>query len=358
MLLFYVAILILLLFGLKYKQNGIHMDYIQRRQTDTIKGLFILMVFVGHCIVEIRNSGYGFISTIDRLGTRVHSEFGQLIVVMFLFYSGFGVMESIKTKGKEYIKQFPKHRLLTTLLNFDIAVAFFLLLNLALGKKMGFYRIGLSLIGWESLGNSNWYIFVILFCYLITWMGTKVYPNNSIKAFSFIAFFVLCGEIALSYLKHGQPWWYNTMLCYPLGMAYCIHKKQILFISEKYYSLILCFLLIGFLFFHFQHFIPALHGLSYNAKSIMFALLIVHLTMKFRVECRFLQWAGVYLFPIYIYQRLPMIGIKSLLGTEWIITHPYFFTSICAVVTFCISSLYKYWQIRLPHKEMEYKLSI
>lgn len=40
---------------------------------------------------------------------------GQLIVVMFLFYSGYGVMESVRSKGTAYIKSIPFKRVLSTL---------------------------------------------------------------------------------------------------------------------------------------------------------------------------------------------------------------------------------------------------
>lgn len=41
---------------------------------------------------------------------------------VFLFYSGYGIMESIKNKGEKYISTVPKKRILNVLVNFDIAV--------------------------------------------------------------------------------------------------------------------------------------------------------------------------------------------------------------------------------------------
>ena len=92
-------------------------------------------------------------------------------MVLFLFYSGYGVMESIIQKGETYIDRFPRHRLLQTLLNFDVAVVCFFFLNLALGIPMSFKQVGFSMIGWESIGNSNWYVFVILYCYLVSFQS-------------------------------------------------------------------------------------------------------------------------------------------------------------------------------------------
>ena len=57
---------------------------------------------------------------IDSVGVKFITKLEQLMVTMFLFYSGYGVMESIKRKGDDYIKSFPKKRILTTLINLFI----------------------------------------------------------------------------------------------------------------------------------------------------------------------------------------------------------------------------------------------
>ena len=304
-------------------------------------------MFLSHCILEIKSSGFHSTSILDDTGMKFRSELGQLVVVLFLFYSGYGVMESIIQKGETYIDRFPRHRLLQTLLNFDVAVVCFFFLNLALGIPMSFKQVGFSMIGWESIGNSNWYVFVILYCYLVTWIASKAFLNDRFRIALGTTILVFVGEIALSYLKHGQTRWYNTILCYPLGVYYSIFKDSIISISKKYYILILVVLSSIFVSLHFQRFVPALHGLSYNAKAIVFTLLIVHLSMKFRLNNSFFHWAGVNLFPIYIYQRIPMIAIANLTGLNWIISKPWLFIIICATTTGCIALFYKYWRIRL-----------
>ena len=49
---------------------------------------------------------------------------------MFLFYSGYGVMESIRKKGEAYVVAMPRHRVAGTLINFDVAVLIFLVVDL------------------------------------------------------------------------------------------------------------------------------------------------------------------------------------------------------------------------------------
>ena len=129
MIAFYVGIILLCLFGLKIQRKGFFGDFLSIDQCNAIKGVFILTVFIRHSLQYILRSGYLFTTFPDKLFLQIDRELGQLIVVMFLFYSGFGVMESICKKKMDYVHSMPKRRILTTLLNFDIAIFFFFILN-------------------------------------------------------------------------------------------------------------------------------------------------------------------------------------------------------------------------------------
>lgn len=133
-------------------------DYLGRTQTDAIKGIFILLVVFSHFMGYVRQAG----------GHALNMPLGQMIVTCFLFYSGYGVMEAIKRQGRAYIKTIPKRRILTTLLNFDIAVLAFIAVDLLLGRALTWQQCLLSFVCWDSVGNSNWYIFAILLCYAVT----------------------------------------------------------------------------------------------------------------------------------------------------------------------------------------------
>lgn len=347
MLFFYLAIFCSLFFGLRVNRSGFYEDYLDRKQTDSIKGLFILMVLLRHSMMVVREAGFNPLFALDTMGYRLQNAIGQLVVVMFLFYSGYGVMESIKKKGKGYLDGFTRHRLLNTLLNFDVAILCFIVLNLLMGVSMDLKQIAWSLIGWESVGNSNWYIFVILYCYLMTWVSGEAFPRSGVKTLIMTAILILVGEVALSFLKHGQTWWYNTLLCYPAGMCLSLYKDTIARYFQKNYLLVLGSLLALFLFLHFQKWIPALRGLTYNAKSIVSAFIVVLATMKIKTGNRFLRWSGLCVFPIYIYQRLPMRAFGHWAGDAWISLNPYLFILLCAAITAGIAYCYKYWQIKL-----------
>ena len=344
MAVFYLLAFVILLFGVRVPRQGFFPDNLAIDQTNAIKGFFILLVFISHCMLDIRKAGYEFVGWLDAVGMQIRSEFGQLVVVMFLFYSGYGVMESYLKKGREYVRTFPKKRILTTLLNFDIAVLAFVALDLALGIKLGIKQIALSLTAWESVGNSNWYIFVVLSCYFVAYVAFLAIPGNGRKVMWMVSLLVVAGMVVLSYLKPSR--WYNTILCFPAGMCLSAYKDRILTFCKEHYFGVLVAASAVFMAFYWLP-LPSRNGMVYNVQGVAFALLTVLLTMKVKTGNAVLQWLGVNLFPIYIYQRIPMIAITKLAGERFVCNYPYVFMVSCFAVTCMIVWGYKFWRIKL-----------
>lgn len=324
-------------------KKGFWEDYIEKDQSNAIKGLFILLVFMRHILQRIKRSGFVFDRQIDLDAYLLQDNIGQLVVVMFLFYSGYGVMKSLLIKGEDYLSSYPRKRLLTTLLNFDVAVCFFIILGFITKRPMSLSTVLLSFIGWDTVGNSNWYIFVILFCYLVFYLVFRAVQSRHAFGALVVTLIVFLGMIALHSVKPAH--WYNTMLVFPAGIYFALCYNSLERIIQKYYWLFLAILLAVFLLLHFGHFRP-LHGLTFNLKSIVFALLLVVLTMKVRIRNKWLIWCGTSLFPIYIYQRLPLILIWKSAGDTWLCANPNLYIAICFVLTLGLTLIYnKYLRI-------------
>ncbi len=173
MILFFLAYIATCLYGIKIQKNP-NNDYLSVENTQAIKGIFILLVFFSHF-----NSYVTFTWSLDSIYQSTVSWFGQTMVTLFLFYSGYGVMESINKKGLPYIKSIPVKRVLSTLFKFDCAVIIFWIIGALFGNTFSPKTVALSLIGWDSLGNSNWYIFVVLLLYLFTFVSFRFLPQKT-----------------------------------------------------------------------------------------------------------------------------------------------------------------------------------
>lgn len=145
MITYYFLLVILLFYGSRFR-NGFNSNYIAKSSTNVIKGLFIALIFMSHIQGYIQKSGYEYTNWGDDMVLGIQEAMGQLVVVMFLFYSGYGVMEQYRLKVQAYVSTMPKKRILTTLLNFDVAVCLFILADLLLGVPISFSQCLQSLI--------------------------------------------------------------------------------------------------------------------------------------------------------------------------------------------------------------------
>lgn len=193
----------------------------------------------------------------------------------------------------------------------------------------------MSLTGWDSVGNSNWYIFVILICYIITYL----FINEKRLLLGTTMFFVVAATLLLS----GKPeWWYNTILSYPAGILFSKNKEKIIGLWKKYYwSILFTFTLLFSILYLFR---SDCLSLKYNILSVLFAFIVVQLTMKIKISNSILCWFRINLFPLYIYQRIPMMILSY--NKNIISENSLLFMSISLIATIFIAWLYRYWRVK------------
>ncbi|MEE1277869.1 MAG: acyltransferase family protein [Acutalibacteraceae bacterium] len=300
LLLVYFAVCV---YGVKWEFSG-NADYLSIENTQAIKGIFIIMVFFSH-IEDYVHIGD---SLPDMAYTKFLTIIGQGMVTLFMFYSGYGVMESIKKKGAPYVSKIPKNRILSTLFRFDLAVLLFGIITVALGEKVTLKRVLLSLIGWDALGNSNWYIFVILVLYLLTFIVFTVLRNKPYVFSVAVLSAVLCVLVFVTHRYSIRPvWWYDTALCYAFGMIYSFAKPKVEKLFTKnvlLWGAAIIVLLGAFYVLKWDH--PLLDVIA----NLLFTAAVVLFTMHITLKNKILVWCGENLFELYILQRIPMILLK------------------------------------------------
>ncbi len=335
MVLFLCLIAGLGLWGIRYAgRNQFHQDYLDKESTLAIKGVFLLLVFASHF------TQYVEYKTALSLPYMLFRELtGQLIVVPFLFYSGYGVCCSLKIKGYSYLKTMPLKRIARVLIQFDIAVLLFFLSALLMGNHITVKRLLLSLVGWDSVGNSNWYVFAILNLYFISYLSCmglseKGQFSGEKEAGWIMVVLTLCLVWILSRYKPG--YFYNTLLAYPSGFLFCVYQEKIekhVFRSDRMYLLVLTMLLMLLLIFRVEW---KQHLSAYLAATVVFSGIVLLLTAKFQIHNRFLCYCGKHLFSLFILQRLPMMILAK---TPLVDIIPVFF--LCSlVITFLLSWLF------------------
>ena len=167
-LIFFILFLLSII-NINVKGNkNFYYDYMEIKNTNSIKGIFVWMIILSHYKSYYRTKNKYLYRIILKC-------FGQKMVSLFLFYSGFGIFESIKKKGNKYLKSLiSKAQIL--FIKSQIILIFFLLNNLFLGIKMTLKNYFLSIIFKKNIGNSNWFAFTIICFYIYSYISFKI--NN------------------------------------------------------------------------------------------------------------------------------------------------------------------------------------
>jgi len=195
MIIFVIALA--LISALSVNKIDSYESFFDKKTTTTINGIFVILIFLSHSTqyISVPNNA------LDQLYLSFRRIHDQWIVTTFLLFSGYGVMTRIMLKGEAYVKAFPRNRLLKTLVNFDIAVVLYMVVNGVLGIHYSKLENLGSFIGITSIGNSNWYIFTILVLYIFSYVAAVVYKDrtqNIILTVFFLTFintFPICRTI-------------------------------------------------------------------------------------------------------------------------------------------------------------------
>ena len=303
-------------------------DYISIESTTAIKGIFVLMVFISHFAQY-----HDFPANSADAFNSLRFFFGQLTVVMFFFYSGYGIFESVKRKGTDYIKSFPKNRFLKILLHLDMAMLIYLAVGLLTGRELTVPQVLLSLIGWTSIGNSNWFMFAILALYLIVFIAFMI--SRKSKLFAVILTTLLTFVYIAVMMRFKDNYWYNSVLCLPLGMWYSFfrEKAEKLLLNNIAYYITLAVIVAGFVVADYYR----LNSIVYEVRVLLFTLLVVVISMKVRFGNKALLRLGNHVFSIYIFQRLPMSLLSQI---DAIYSNIYLYFALSLICTVIISGLF------------------
>jgi hypothetical protein len=308
MLLLYAFILIAALWGLRRRAAGDGDAALLPDQTTALKGIFVLLVFASHLEPFLKlYASEGFL-TQGYLFLR--ARLGQLVVVPFLFCSGYGISCAIERKGAPYLRAFPKNRLLKTYVHTALILLLFWGTQALLGQFFPPGQCAAAFLLWGSFGNSNWYLFAVLFLYLFTWISFRLFQNRPRVAICF------CFGLTLGYflvlLRYKEAWWYNTVFAYCFGLLYPALRQKLSHLWEKSAGW-LAFpagsagLVLALTFLRFE---PLADGFRENLRAIAFILLLNCFLYRVQLGNRMLRWLGSHVFECYLLQRLPMLVLS------------------------------------------------
>lgn len=302
MLVLYFLILLIALVGVK--RQAAAEDALSRAQTTAIKGIFVMLVFASHISAYLDLSADSSRLTASYVWLRAY--LGQMIVVGFLLYSGYGIRCSIDRKGLDYVRSIPLKRMLPTFLRCIPFVLLYFLVSILIGQSYPLKTIIGAFFLWSDLGSSNWYMFAILYLYGASCISFLIFRK---KPYAVLCTTLLTIAYCLIMQRVKQDWWYSTVLVFCFGLLlpdlrsilkYTVRNRIPVWMGR----LVLCFFLF-WLFYGPKTGLP--FWIRENLRAIALSLSILVLSERVWIGNSVLNWLGTHVFECYMVHRLPMM---------------------------------------------------
>lgn len=195
--------------------HAIHPDYLSGENGRSLRGILSLGILFHH----LGQKGMGCILL------PLFSKVGFLLVSVFFFLSGFGLMKQHMAR-EDYRRQFLRRRMPTILIPYLVSTALYWLLYALLGTPWTLGDILRGILRGSPIVTASWYVICILLFYLafwcLMWLCGKRYSLLLIGATGFLGcYLALCRK-----LGYGS-WWFNTAPVLLLGMIWALYQEKI-----------------------------------------------------------------------------------------------------------------------------------
>ena len=298
-----IAVFLALFIKIKFRKNDNIDSYVDKNQTSSIIGIFAVVIFFSHF--------FGYYNTdslmkIDGIAAFTVAALGQLMVVPFMFFSGYGIFEQFKAKGDAYASKLPNNRIFKVYLMFIMSWSLFFIASFIFRWNFTLEQYLFSPLGVTAIGNSNWYVVIILVLYFSTYISIKIGKNQKV---SLMINIVLCLLLIFILQKFDlDSCWWNTIPAYGFGLFYSYIKPAILKFYKRHQAN-------RFILFGISVALTVVLGvlnamfpsdIFFFLMDMAFSLIFASFLALFVVGNKIVLTLGKYCFWIYIMQRLPM----------------------------------------------------
>lgn len=255
----YVLLVLLLFWGAKFSgfKSKFHDDFLSLEKTKSIRGIAALCVLLHHISQEEAFQHVGEL--------RIFVLAGPLLVSLFFFCSGFGLVKAYYSKP-DYLNGFLKKRIVKgVLITFYVNVILYFIYHLIMGHSFPPVRWVTNFIGLTLMNEYAWFPVVLILLYLAFYLIFKYVKNNKLRFFLMLLvillqgmFFCVTGHFAwwagkknwwlapMAFEKakwwmqekviwfFGQ-WWVNSSIGFFIGMIFAQFEKQIVGWFKKAY---------------------------------------------------------------------------------------------------------------------------
>lgn len=337
MIIYIYIIILLMLIPWQVNIKGFNSEYLSRSNTTALKGILCLIVLISH----YTQNDYYPLNRLDYAYLSFKPMYDQLVMAVPFFYSAYGVTESIKSSGFSYIRRIPVKRILKVFVIYDLAQIMFLFVNRYAGISYSLKDIVLSFVGWHTIGSDNWFIFTLFAMYAFSWVSFRMYRENYVMAAAAVTVETL-GLILVLYRLNRDPYWYDVLMAYPLGIWFSLYRERIekqLFQNSRYYPVLITLAGVFAVVWIGFHDFSSRNQIVYEFCSCLWMVLVVLFSMKVNLANPVLYFLGKNLFGFYLMHRIVLLLLPR--GGIFIIPYLRFivFILITAILSWIFNTL-------------------
>ena len=269
------------------------MDIFSKSNTQALKGFAAIFIFIFHILL-----GYNL--------TPFFNMWGAFFVTVFLILSGYGLEESYKQNG---LAGYWQKRMRKVILPFAFFVCAYNYIFSFFSPEVSMHSFLDELLYVKPI---FWFVFFILKCYLVYWIGTR-FLGKRLR----LLFFLFCGLVCLNMQAPCGHLEAEQSFSFLAGILLSVNKHRVeAFTNKRMMKMVLFLLLTGFVFLCLKT-IPPLHALkgsiAYNYMLCPFRLSIglafIPLLSMLRLgRTELMRVPGKYSLEIYI-AHIPFIGM-------------------------------------------------
>ncbi len=298
-------------------------------QSKSLLGFFAVLVVLHHLVQTIGAESASIFIVLE--------DFGVCLVAAFFFFSGYGLLHSLRQKP-DYFKDFWKKRFSTILIPFYVCTFIFILTDILCGKKYLLKMFLGYVSGWILRNTHMWYIVEIAILYIVFYLLFRFIKKRSIALLCMFAFLVTLTAGSLL-LCHGEfwfqgEWWYNSTLLFFLGLIVGEYEEPFLDLLKKHYAIYTILFTVGFLVFrqitaymllHHGYWTENALSNGYGDKvitlipqlcmSFFFVILLILISLKCRFQNPVLSFLGNISLELYLIHNLFIEQLDIITGT-------------------------------------------
>lgn len=312
-----IPIILLLLYKIEYKRDGIFEDYLSIERTNILKAVMAVDVFLFHLTLSYLN--------VDTTFMKVAS--GDDAVKIFFFLSGFGLAVSYKRKGQAYLNGFLSKRFAKILVPLIIVA----IINAGAFEYTGTYytydSFNLSNIYHGFIDNgltlvyNSWYVIELMILYIVFYFSFKISGNNFQRGINIsvtLTMLVMGAFYMLAVYKTWLAVWFYSTYVFAFGLIWGAKEEKILTLAKKKHDYLFMIgvpaSMITVIVLRMVKPIMEI-GIYQVLKSLLVGPLmilgVILAGMKIRINCRVWKILGTVAYEIYLVHGLVYNLLRS-----------------------------------------------